>query len=102
MVEVVSRQKLSQVRKISGFSWNRANKIFMKPFSIGVQVLIVGGIWYERDIEVGNHPNKSEKQDYVYMATRHLPKSRRVKPVRDPILVGIDPPRELRDDNLPE
>ena len=86
---------MSQVRKISELSWNRANKIFIKPFSIGVQVWIVGGIWYERDIEVGNHPNKSEKQDYVYMATRHLPKSRRVKILRDPISVGIDPSREL-------
>jgi hypothetical protein len=39
--------------------------------------------------------NLLKEQDYVHVFARHLPKSRLVKLVRDPISVGIDPLRRF-------
>ena len=46
-------------------------------------------------MKIGNHHNQSSEKEYVRVIARHLPKSRKVKLVRDPISVGIDPVREF-------
>ena len=46
-------------------------------------------------MKIGNHHNQSSEKEYVRVIARHLPKARKVKLVRDPISVGIDPEREL-------